>query len=218
MITNTQACVASVQTYSKVINHIAEDKLATIKLQVTSTNDPMVIIRAKGSTQQPPRNILLWAAAYDTVRKQTVLPLQDTKIENMMILKNRKIKLENEDDNHKRKPNSTSGIYLTAVKVEKCRQVAANRRETEEAKNITAKETSTRKINIQLKRSEAFDTCINSMNSLSLSNTDEYRFIQIIQQLYNIIKDAFVHIGGKLAELPNQRKGPVSREMIRIMK
>ena len=69
MVTNTQACVASVQTSSKGINQIAEDTLAPIKLQVTRTNNPMVIIREKGSTQQPSRNILLRAAVYGTVRK-----------------------------------------------------------------------------------------------------------------------------------------------------
>ena len=56
------------------------------------------------------------------------------------------------------------------------------------------------------------------MNSLSLSTTNEDRFIQIIQQPSNTIKDAFVHIGGELAELPNQRRDTVAREMIRIMK
>ena len=76
MITNTQAMVASVQTSSKGINKIAEDTVAPIQLQATRTNDPMVIIRAKGRTQQPSREILLRSAAYDTVRKQTVLPLQ----------------------------------------------------------------------------------------------------------------------------------------------
>ena len=68
--------VASVQTSSKGVNLIAEEIVAPIQLEVTRTNDPMVIIRAKGSTQQPSRNILLRAAAYDTVNKQTVLPLQ----------------------------------------------------------------------------------------------------------------------------------------------
>ena len=99
-----------------------------------------------------------------------------------------------------------------------CRQVAANRREMDEAKNITAKKTATRKILLQVKRSEAFDMCINSMNSLSSSTTDEDRLIQLIWQSPNTIKDAFVHIGGKLAELPNQRRDTVAREMIRIMK
>ena len=76
MITNTQAMVASAQTSSKGINQIAEDTVAPIQLQVTSTNDPVVIIRAKVCTQQPSRNNLLRAAAYDTVQKRNVLPLQ----------------------------------------------------------------------------------------------------------------------------------------------
>ena len=77
MITNIQAYVASIQKSSKGINHIAEDTLLPIKLLTTRTNVPMLIIREKGSTQQPPIKILLLEAAYDTVRKQTVLPLQE---------------------------------------------------------------------------------------------------------------------------------------------
>ena len=137
--------------------------------------------------------------------------------ETVMILKQKKVKLENEDANTRRNPDSTSGIYLTAVKVAQCRQVAKNRREKEEAKKVTAKKTATRKVHLQLKRSGAFDRCINSVNSLSSSTTDEERFIQLIQQSSNTIKGAFVHIGGKLAELPNQRRDTVAREMIRIM-
>ena len=76
-IRNTQACVASIQTSSKGINHIAEETLENIKCLTTRTKNPMVILRAKGSTQKPPRNILLRAVAYDTVPKQTVLPLQN---------------------------------------------------------------------------------------------------------------------------------------------
>ena len=59
IITNTQAMVASAQTSSKGFNFIAEDTVAPIQLEVTRTDDPMVIIRAKGSTHQPSRNILL---------------------------------------------------------------------------------------------------------------------------------------------------------------
>ena len=98
------------------------------------------------------------------------------------------------------------------------RQVDADRIEKEEAKKLTAKNTATRKFHLQLKISEAFDRCINSMNSLSSSTTDEERFIHLIQQSSNTIKDSFVHIGGKLSELPNQIRDTVAREMIRIMK
>ena len=77
MITNTQSCVASVQTSSKGVNLIAEDTVAHIQLELTRTNYPMVIIRTKGSTHKPSRKIILRAAAYDTVHKRTVLPLQE---------------------------------------------------------------------------------------------------------------------------------------------
>ena len=86
------------------------------------------------------------------------------------------------------------------------------------ASSISLLLAATRKIYIELKRSEDFDMCINSMNILSSSTTDGDRFIQLIQQSPNTIKDTFVHIGGKLAELPNQRRDTVAREIIRIMK
>ena len=88
----------------------------------------------------------------------------------------------------------------------------------DETKKITSKKTATRNILLQIKRSEAFDMCINSMNSLASSTTDEDRLMQLIKQSPNTIKDAFVQIGGKLAELINQIMDTVSREMIRIMK
>ena len=65
--TNTQACVASIQTSSKGINQISESKLSPIQFLTTRTNGTMAILQAKGSTRQPSRNILPRAAAYDTV-------------------------------------------------------------------------------------------------------------------------------------------------------
>ena len=53
--------------------------LAPIKLHTTSTNNPMVILQAKGSTWQTSRKILLWEVACDTVRKRTFPPLQEMK-------------------------------------------------------------------------------------------------------------------------------------------
>ena len=88
----------------------------------------------------------------------------------------------------------------------------------EEAKKTTEKKTARRKVHLQLKIYEAFDRCIKSTNSLSSFTTNEEIFIQLIQQSYNTIKYAFVHIGGELDELPNQRRGTVAREMIRIIK
>ena len=92
------------------------------------TNNPMVIILAKGGNQQPSINILLRLVAYDAVQKWTVLPLWEMKRETMMILKKKKVNLANKDVNTSRNHNSTSVIYFTAVKVSQCRQVAANRK------------------------------------------------------------------------------------------
>ena len=109
-------------------------------------------------------------------------------------------------------------IYPTAVKVAQCRQVDVNRREKEEAKKVTAKKTTTIKVHLQLKRSEAFYRCMNSIDSLYSSTNYEESLIQLIHNLSNTIKDAFVHIGRKLSQITNQRRYTIAREMIVIMK
>ena len=50
------------------------------------------------------------------------------KRETMITLNKKKVKLSNVDANTRRNPNSTLGIYLTAVKVAQFRQVDDNRR------------------------------------------------------------------------------------------
>ena len=78
--------------------------------------------------------------------------------------------------------------------------------EKRKRQKVAAKKTATIKVHLQIKKSEAFYRCIKSMNSLYSSTTDEEKLIIIIQQSSNTIKDSFVHIGGKLAELPNQKR------------
>ena len=75
LTTNTQACYSSIQVSSgskaEEINNIYGQKVVPIFLQVTRNDDPMVVLREKGM-QQSSRNVVLWDAAYDTVRKITV--------------------------------------------------------------------------------------------------------------------------------------------------
>ena len=52
------------------------------------------------------------------------------------------------------------------------------------------------------------------MNSLTLSPTEELMFINLVSLYSTTIKDSFAHIGGKLGEIPNQRKETASIEMI----
>ena len=128
-----------------------------------------------------------------------------------------KVKLVNKYTTTRKNQDSTSGIYLTNVKVSQCRQLAKNRRKRMRQKG-NSKEDSHKNVHLQLKRSEAFDMRINYINSLYQSTTDKERFIQIIQQYSNIIKDSFVYIGVKLIKIPNQRINTVAIYMIQILK
>ena len=57
----------------------------------------------------------------------------------MMIRERKKVRLANEDTATRRDPNSNSVMYLTAVKVALCRQVAENRRGEGEGKKGNSK-------------------------------------------------------------------------------
>ena len=48
------------------------------------------------------------------------------KREFMKKLKQKRVKMSNEDTTIMRNPDSTSGIYITVIKVSKCRKVAEN--------------------------------------------------------------------------------------------
>ena len=100
----------------------------------------------------------------------------------MMIHKQKKVKLANKETTNRRNPDWTLGIYFTAFKVAQYIHVAENRREKGEAKKVTEKKTATRKMHIRLNKHEAFDRCINSMKSLSLSTTNEERLIQLMKK------------------------------------
>ena len=92
----------------------------------------MVVVRANGM-QQSSRNIIIRSAAYETVRKRTVIPIQEMKKECMAILNQKKLRLVN-DETSMRNPDYSLVIYLTADKVAQFRMVAQNRTVKEEAK------------------------------------------------------------------------------------
>ena len=82
--TNAQACLAATQTPSgtklEEIEEIDRASMAPVAVDIIRTTDPMVILRAQG---RPLRNLLIWAAAYDTVQKRTILPIQEVKTAEM---------------------------------------------------------------------------------------------------------------------------------------
>ena len=93
-------------------------------------------------TQQSSRKIILRDAAYDAMRKITVIPIQYMKRERMTILNKNKVRLVN-DETSSSNPDYSSVIYPTAAKVAQYRLVDENRREREDAKKETAKKTFT---------------------------------------------------------------------------
>ena len=55
------------------------------------------------------------------------------------------------------------------------------------------------------------------MNSISLPPTEELMFSNLVNLSSTIIKDTFGHTGGKLGEIPNQRREKVARETINFL-
>ena len=75
--TNTQGCLAATQTpsgmKSEEIENISRAPMATGEVEGVRTTEPMVILRAKGRSS---RKLLIRAAAYNTVQKRTIIPIQ----------------------------------------------------------------------------------------------------------------------------------------------
>ena len=94
----------------------------------------MVVLRGKG-VQKPYRTIFFQAAVYKTVRQRTIAPFKKWK-EKWKILKQIFLRLANYEENITtgNNPNSTSGIYIAAVKVAQYSMVDDHRREKEEKK------------------------------------------------------------------------------------
>ena len=54
--------------------------MSPVAVDVISTTNPMVILRAQG---RPSRKLLIRAAAHDTVKWKTILPIQEMKAAEM---------------------------------------------------------------------------------------------------------------------------------------
>ena len=82
--------------------------------------------------------------------KNTVIPIQEMKREYMAILQKKKVILENDVTNGNN-PDLSLVIYLTTAKVPQYRLVAGNKREKQEAKKETTKNTVNKKLCLRTK-------------------------------------------------------------------
>ena len=77
---NIQECDALIQVSSvaksEEINKISHHTVANIEVQVTRTDDTMVVLRAK-SGQKSSMNIVIRAASYESVREKYAIPIQE---------------------------------------------------------------------------------------------------------------------------------------------
>ena len=89
-----------------------------IETEEVGTTDPIFILRWKRSCRSS-RNILIRESAYENVRDRTVLPLHQIETVKMDIKRRMMVHLNKnpgEDDGCRMNPDSSSGIYMTAVK------------------------------------------------------------------------------------------------------
>ena len=90
------------------------------------TTDPMVILRAQGI---PARDLVIRAAAYDTVHQRKILPTQELKAAEMETRKRIMVWMTNrdgEEEGIRINPDYPSGIYATASVEDQCRLIAKN--------------------------------------------------------------------------------------------
>ena len=92
-----------------------------------------------------------------------------------------------------------------------------NIRENKRQKKGTEKNTTARKDFLQPKRSGYFKKYQDSIYSLSSSPSKERIKIFLIPLLYTTLKDAFVHLRGKMGNLPNQRRPKLAMGTIQIV-
>ena len=108
--------------------------MAPGEVEAIRTTDPMVILRAKEGS---PRNLLIRAAAYDTVQQRTIIPIQEMKAAEMEMRKRRMVRMSKrggEEVGRRMNPDSSAGIYVTASVEAQCRLVSQHRKMKEEDK------------------------------------------------------------------------------------
>ena len=94
--TNSQACLAATQIpprkKSEEIEDIARASVASGEVEAIGTTYPMVILSAYGRSS---RNLLIQAAAYDTVQQRTIIPIQEMKAAEMEMSKRIMVRMPN---------------------------------------------------------------------------------------------------------------------------
>ena len=151
------------------------------------------------------------------MRKRTIVPLKELKKEHIKILKLKMARLENYVSNMTTRMNSdsTSGIYLTAVKVSQWIMADENKRKNDETKKETGNKTAARKACLQQKRYKTFQKYQDCLYSLSPSPYEETMLIALVTLSSTTLEGACIHLGGNMYNLPNYRRPIAAMDIIR---
>ena len=125
-----------------------------------------------------------------------------------------------EDDGWRPNLESSSYIYMTAVKESQYRIVAKNRREQYEVKN-TIRSDYIKRVACIIKWGSSYDNILYAVANLLIitkttENSAEYTLQAIIPLSYDTLKDYFSHMGGKISDLKNLKKQTVMLDIARI--
>ena len=175
---------------------------------------PIVVLQ-ENDIQQLSRDLVLWASAYEYVRKHKITSLsRKEKITYVNIeAKEDTTGIFDANITTSKKPNFTSGIYFKATKVAQCRTVAENRRFKKEVEKETAKKKVTCKFCLQQNKSEYFQKCQYRMDNI-FSSSEETMLITLIYLSSNTFKGAYFHLRSNLGNLPNKRSPELAAEII----
>ena len=182
--------------------------MAPVAVDAIRTTEPMVILRAQG---RPSRNLLIRAAAYDTVQHRTIFPIQEMKAAEMEMRKMRMARITNryvEEEGIRMNPDSSAGIYFTASVEAQCKLIAQKRKMKEE-ENI-------KNTNVNAQRTTSFAKPVaNPPNDMMAS---EYNFTPLLQFLLYLstdnIKDSYQYLVRKMGELTDPKKRTVAAAIV----
>ena len=120
-----------------------------------------------------------------------------------------------EDDVCILNPDSSSGIYMFTVKESQCHIMADNRRKQDKVKENVKRSNSVKRAAHIIKRGSLYYNNLYTVaNLLSTTNTTEEPTESILQDIlslsYETLKDAFVHMGGKISGFTDLKKQTVT--------
>ena len=191
--------------------------MAPVSVDAIRTTDPMIILRKNGRSSS---NFLIRAASYNTVQQRKIIPIQEIKAAEMEMRNMIMVRMPNrggEEEGRRMNPDSSAGIYVTASVESHFILIAQNWKMKEEEKIKNTKVNALKRASRINKRATSFAKLVaNHPNDMMASDENSTPLLQVLIILStDNIKDSYQHLGGKMGELPDQKKRTVVEAIVR---